>query len=571
MLQKLVIKNIALIDNAEIIFTEGLNVLSGETGAGKSVIIESLNFVLGAKADKTLIRSGESECFVEADFFVANNKSIQNVFKEFEFEVEDELIITRRYTVEGKSSVKINGNSATVGMLKKFTSALVDVHGQSEHFSLLKTANQLELIDRFGGVEILKIKEKLRQFYLQYKDIINKLENLGGDESARLIRLDVLNYQINEIEKASIADNEEEDLIEIRQKLQFQEKIVSALNGLKCAIDDEGGISDVLSNVSRSVGSITSLSGEYEKLYERVDGAFSEISDIAESAGELLNDLEQPEYDLNEIEERLALIKKIKSKYGYDYQEIYAFLENAKNERDNLENFNERAEKLLNEKVALEENLFAVYNQLSKCRKIYADDFTQKVLGELKELGMNSAQFVINFASKSREDCKFDSANGIDEIEFMFSANLGEPLKSMSLVISGGEMSRFMLAIKAQTARYNDISTFIFDEIDAGISGNIANVVAKKFVKISTSTQLICITHLPQISAMADNNLLIQKNELQNKTITVVKTLNEDEKIKEIVRLVGGALDSVAAINHASELIKTATEQKNLIRQNKVE
>ncbi len=566
MLQQLLIKNIALIDCAEINFTKGLNVLSGETGAGKSVIIESLNFALGAKADKTLIRNGESECFVQAVFDVSENLLVKEIFEDFEYEVEDVLIITRRFTIDGKSTIKINGNTANVSMLKKFTSALVDVHGQSEHFNLLKTANQMSLIDKFGGDEISLLKEKLKNKYAEYKKIKVELEQLGGDEQQRLIRLDILDYQIKEIEKYELKEDEEDQLLNIKQKLKYQEKIINALNAVKNAVTDEGGISDVLSNVIKISDTITDFSQEYASINERLNSIFADIEDVGDTASSLLEDFDFSDYNINEIEERLEIIKSLKKKYGTSIQEIYEFLDNAKAEKEKLENFNELAEKLLINKDKAETIIYNDYLSLNNLRKKYSEQFSKNILTELKELGMNKAQFNITFKDlPCKDDCKFDSANGIDELEFFFSANLGEPLKPLSQVISGGEMSRFMLAIKAQTAKYNQLSTFIFDEIDAGISGVIAKVVAEKFVKISKDVQIIAISHLPQISVMADNNLLIKKTENDNKTTTNVLQLAEDDKIIEIIRLVGGDVNSKSAIAHAEDLIKTAISDKERI------
>ncbi|MBQ7236130.1 MAG: DNA repair protein RecN [Clostridia bacterium] len=492
MLQKLTIQNVALIDRAEINFTDGLNVLSGETGAGKSVIIESLNFVLGAKADKTLIRSGESECFVKAEFYVADNDSVNLVLDELDVEKDENIIITRKFNVDGKSIVKVNGNTVTLSMLKKLTALLVDVHGQSEHFHLLKNANQLNLIDKFGGNEILKIKDKLSENYTKYKNIIKEIQMLGGDENQRLLRLDILDYQIHEIEQCDLKENEEEDLIDIKRKLQHQEKISNALNSVKNAISDEGGVNDIIGNVTRVLSGITDLGQDFSELYERINSVFSELDDISDNASNLLDSMDISEFNPDQIESRLEIIKSIKKKYGKSYNEINSFLQQAIEEKEKLENFNENADKLLQQKTQLEDIIYKDYCTLHELRKKSARNFSDNVLNELQELGMSKAKFEIEFESvPQKEVCNFSSANGFDNIEFCFSANLGEPLKPLSSVISGGEMSRFMLSIKAQTAKYNDISTFIFDEIDTGISGLVAKVVAEKFAKIHEVCKLL--------------------------------------------------------------------------------
>ena len=567
MLSKLLIKNVALIDSAEIEFTDGLNVLSGETGSGKSVIIDSLNFVLGAKADKNFIRNGENECVVTAEFDEIGNSEIETVFEELDMDKEDSLIITRKFNKEGKSSIKINGNGATVGMLKKFTSKLVDVHGQSEHFYLLSSANQLELLDKICGNDILSAKEKLKSEYNELKAIESELDKLGGDESSRAIRLDVLNYQIKEIEGANLKEGEEAELLEKKQRIINMEKILTSLNSVKASFYDEGGISDILGNASKSLSLICSISEDYNSLYNRLESAYAELEDVASAAENLADDMDDEDLNIDDIEQRLDVIKNLKRKYGENVTEINNFLSEALEEKKKLENFDILAERLLNEKKVLKDAIYDKYVELSSIRRKAAVGFIDNVLTELKELGFASAKFDISFNEQPRfDECKFQSANGFDSIEFVFSANVGEPLKPLSDVISGGEISRFMLAIKAQTAKYNNLSTFVFDEIDAGISGNTARVVAEKFAKIASATQIIAITHLPQISSMADNNLLIEKGVIDGKTLTRVTGLKGDEVVNEIVRLVGGDKNSDNARNHALELIKKSSEYKKSLK-----
>lgn len=566
MLQKLVIKNVALIDSVEIDFTKGLNVLSGETGAGKSVIIESLNFVLGAKADKTMIRTGTEECFVRAEFNVENNSNVRKVFSELDIEEDSILIISRKFSLDGKGSIKVNGNTVTAGMLKKFTSGLVDVHGQSEHFHLLNESNQLALIDKFGGQEISNQKEVLVKIYNDYKSLNNEFSLLGGSEAERLVRIDVLNYQINEIENVDLKEGEEEELLAIREKLRHQQKICSALSGLKSAMTDEGGALDILSNVSREIASITDYDEEYSKLFDRFNEVFSGIEDLSSTADSLLENFDFLRYSPDEIEERLSAIKAIKKKYGGDFNEINQFLVAAKEEVNKLENFSETAQKLSQEVERHKNLLYSEYVKLHELREKAANTFSKNVIAELKTLGLEKSNFSVDFKNcPCFEECSFNSANGFDQLAFMFSANLGEPVKPLSMVISGGEMSRFMLAIKAQTAKYNEISTFIFDEIDAGISGKIASIVAEKFAVISKDVQIIAITHLPQISAMADNNLLIVKTDNGTNTNSNVLSLDEQSKVSEIIRLAGGDEDSLASKQHAKELIEKAKSFKKTL------
>lgn len=566
MLNKLSIKNVALIESAEIDYAEGFNVMSGETGSGKSVVIQSLNFVLGAKADKTLIRSGAEYCFVCAEFDVSGNSEIYSLYDEFDFERDDLLIVARKLTIDGKTSVKLNGNTVNLSMLKRFTSKLVDVHGQSEHYELLKEENQLKLIDEYAAKDAEDKKNEINAIRLEYAAIKKELDSLGGDEAKRLLRLDVLEYQINEIEKADLKENEETELIGLRDKLLNQEKITTALSAIKSAFTEEGGLLDVLSNASRISSGISSFGADYYELSERIGSLSAEADDIAETAGAYVDDSEYPEANVDDVEERLELIKTLKRKYGNDYAEITFFLNNAKEERDKLLNFNELAEKLLKEKSDKEKALYKEYKILSEIRRKAANDFSAKVSKELAELGMNKAVFAVEFSDfPSIEECSF-SGEGVDSVKFLFSANLGEPLKPLSGVISGGELSRFMLAVKAQSARFDSISTYIFDEIDAGISGKIASVVAEKLYKISLGVQVVAITHLPQISAFSDNSVYVSKSEENGKTLTSIKTLDKKEKIEEIIRLVGGTSDSSAAKKHAETLISEANAKKTVIK-----
>lgn len=562
MLSKLTIKNVALIKQIEIDFTNGLNVLSGETGAGKSVILDSINFVLGAKADKNMIRNGQTECFVCAEFIV-NNSLIKNTLEELDVENDETLIISRKYNQDGKNSIKINGTPANVTMLKKLTPLLIDVHGQSEHYNLLSSTNQLKLIDNLGEQDILTIKEKIKVLYEKLKEINTFLDKSGGDESQRAIRLDVLNYQINEIENSNIKDGEEEELIELKNKLSNQERIINSLSLAVSAIQEEGGIIDVLHNVLRAINSISSFDTTYESINERLNNVYAEINDIESDLSSFINDFSSDGQSLDSVLERLETIKNIKKKYGANFEEIQAFLTNAIKERDALIKYDEIFADYIIKKERYEKDIYKLYIQLSEYRRKYAKTFSENVLKELKNLGMKNANFSIDFCDLPSISSFSISKNGLDKLEFSFSANKGEPLKPLANVISGGEMSRFMLAIKTQSSINNEVSTYVFDEIDAGISGITAMIVAQKLCDISKHTQVIAISHLPQISSFADNNLLIVKTETENDTETNVKNLNNDEKINEIIRLVGGTNASDSAKILAKELIENANNYKN--------
>ena len=566
MLKSLTIKNVALIENTTIEFSTGLNILSGETGAGKSVILDSLAFVLGAKADKTMIRRSSDFCSVKAVFETENDQIISDILTENDIESEETLIIFRKFSISGSSEVKVNGESLPVSVLKKITARLVDLHSQSEHFYLLKESNQLELIDKYAGEDIFALKENINNKVNDLKSVLNQLETLGGDEQQRAIKLDILKYQVDEIEKTDFKENEDIELNELKIKLNNQEKILNALKTAKQALTNDGAATDCLSTARAQLNSISSFSEEYSLLCDRLITIYSEIDDISDTINDIADSFDFNGYDLEKVEERLSVIKNIKKKYGNDYFEVQNFLTNAQAEIERLENFDILADKLLAQKSNLKNEIYDLYLNLSNTRKRFAKEFSDKVLNEVRQLNMKNAEFSISFSDlPNKDDCNCTLKNGIDEISFLFSANLGEPLKPLSKIISGGELSRFMLAIKAQSAKFDNVKTMIFDEIDAGISGETAFVVGEKFAKIAKSTQVIAISHLSQIAAMADNNLLIYKYELDGKTISDVKNLDETQKIDEIVRLVGGNNDTITAKEHALSLINKSKDIKNNI------
>mgnify|MGYP004689645415 FL=1 len=566
MLKNIQIKNVALIEEASIEFEKGLNVLSGETGSGKSVILDSLNFVLGAKADKSMIRNGSDFCMVKAEFDVRNNPFIKSELDALDIDCDDDLIVSRKFSLSGSGSIKINGEPVTLTGLKNVTGHLVDVHGQSEHFYLLKESNQLALIDAYGGEKIAKAKEELSKEISALKNVLSELNKLGGDDGQRALRLDILKYQVNEIKESDIKENEYEDLIALKAKLSNQEKISEALNETKQALSGEGAATDGISYARNAISRISNLDKSYADLLTRLENAYAEIEDISETVSGFMDDFDFSEADLDRTEERISLIKNLFKKYGGSYNDLIAFESNAENEIEKLENFDKLAEELLVKKTELSGKVYSLYIKLSSLRKDFAKDFSEKVACEIRELNMKNAVFDVKFNelpdfNKEKDDIKI-SENGLDEISFMFSANLGEPLKSLSKIISGGEMSRFMLAIKSRTAKYSEISTLVFDEIDAGISGETAKVVGEKFVKLSEDVQLIAVSHLPQIVALGDNNLLIKKIETDGKTVSVIEKINGEKLVAEIVRLIGGTSESPSAIAHAKELIKNAARLK---------
>lgn len=562
MLSKLTIKNVALIEYAEIEFEEGLNVLSGETGAGKSVILDSVNFVLGAKADRNMIRFGESECLVKAEFFVPESSKSIFELKELDIDSDGEIIISRKFSENGKNIIKINGNTVTATMLRRVTDSLVDVHGQSEHFFLLNESNQLRTIDSVVGEELYSKKATLQTFLKEKRAIEERISMLGGDEKERGRRLDVLSFQIEEIESAALRDGEEEELLAKRNKISNLEKIITAIQEASNIFSSEGGVLDCLRGASRSFSSISKLDVEYESMKEKIEALSLDASDVAEVLSDMGESLYFDENEAEEIEKRLDLIRSLKRKYGANKAEIDAYLRNIQQEYDLLSDCEGQYTILLDDLAKTRKKIYQLCCQITDLRKKSGDDFCRRVTKELQTLNIASAQFSIQFNEYTDADVDKANSQGLDNVSFLFSANAGEPMKPLSKIISGGEMSRFMLSIKTQLSSVNEISTYIFDEIDTGISGKTAKVVGEKLAQIAKHTQIIAVSHLAQIAAMSDKEFLIEKKEADGKTLTHVYALNFDEKRKELVRLLGGNDGDEYADKHAEELLNQANAYK---------
>lgn len=555
MLNRLYIKNVALIKEADIEFNSGLNVLSGETGSGKSIILDSINFVLGSKADKAMIRHGESEAFVKAEFTVNAASEAVLQLREYDIESDGEIIISRKFGTDGKNNIKINGNSVTVAMLKAVTLHLVDVHGQSEHFFLLNENNQLKLIDILLGEKAENVKRQLAEIISEKRGYTEKMASLGGNAEERERKLDLLDYQIKEIESADIKEGEAEELKERRNKILNVEKILNAINTVNEYLNNDGGISDKLYSAAKELGRISGISEEYNNLLARFDGISADISDISATISDISDSLAFDENEAEIVENRISLIKSLMKKYGSTEKDINEYKERIKEERDAILNSSELIEKYTKQINACDDKIYCLYVQLTELRKQAASTFCKAVEDELKTLNIPDAVFNIQFNEYTKENVSFQHSNGCDDIVFEFSANKGEPLKPLSKVISGGEISRLMLAVKTLMKDLNGISTYIFDEIDAGISGYTAATVAKKFKNISKTTQIIAVSHLPQICAASDGQYLIYKNEVDGNTFTNIKQLDETDKIDEIIRLTGN-VNSPTARKHAEELIK---------------
>lgn len=558
MILSLRLKNIALIKMAEIDFGSGLNVLSGETGAGKTVIISAINFALGGKFDKTMIRHGESSCEAELLFKVGENSDAVGILNEFGIEIENgEILIRRRLSIDGRNDVRVNGVSTTLAMLKKLTLSLCDVYGQSEHYSLLQKSNQLKVLDKYIGEKATILKDEIKAIIAEINALNkNPILNLGSEKD-RLAKLDLLSYQINEIEKAELIDGEEEVLIQNRKILKNIEKIGENLQACKEILSGDNMSVDMISTACNKLNQLSEFGKEYEELNDRLYNVKAELNDISSEVENTLDNLEYDGNQLSIIEGRLDLIHNLQRKYGNTYSEIISFYENAKEEYDTIINADKVYNEITKKINELYNNLNHLYGELHNIRVDKSVEFSQKIKEELKTLGMKSANFNINI-EKSNDD-RILSNSGIDDIEFTFSANAGEPLSNMAKVISGGEMSRFMLAMKLLS--HDSDCTYIFDEIDAGISGDVANIIAEKFSILSNKTQLITISHLAQIVSFADTSFKIQKFDDGISTTTEIIKLDRQGKVNEIVRIIGGGLNEISK-KHAEQLVLNAENFK---------
>lgn len=571
MLQQLQIQNIAIIDKVEIELGEGLNVLTGETGAGKSIIIDSINAILGERLSKDLIRAGKDKALVEAVFIIDDDR-LKSFFDEFGIEPEEDgtLIISREFTLGGKSSCRINGKIATVSMLKHVGELLIDIHGQHDNQSLLRTDSHIDLLDSFGDESIHLLKNRYSNSLNKYREIKDRLKLLSGDKNDRERKIDFLKFQIDEIRKAKLKSNEEEELNKQRAILQNSEKIIATLSKVYELIGvgskTEKSASDNIGEAVSIMGEISKLDQKYAEVLKRLEGISFELEDIT---CEIRNNRDEVEYDpelLEQIEERLDLIFKLKKKYGDSIEKVKEFMENAQQELNEILNNEELVNKLRDELKKADEELFLVAKDISSKRKSAAKMLEEKIGYELQDLEMKNATLKVNLEfdeSIDESGARRYNHNGLDKVEFLISTNAGEPLKPLAKIASGGEMSRIMLAIKTILANVDKISTLIFDEIDIGISGKAAQKVGEKMSYISKNHQVISVTHLAQIACMADNNYYIEKSANARSTSTKVRKLDYNEVKNEVARIIGGTNISDITIKHAEEMIEYAKKYKS--------
>ncbi len=572
MLLQLDIRNIALIDKVNIEPGRGLNILTGETGAGKSIIIDSINAILGERVSRELIRTGKEKALVEAVFQVDNSR-FADIFEEMGMEPEEDgtLIISREFNLSGKNLCRINGKMATVSMLKTFGERLIDVHGQFDNQSLLRTESHLELLDSFAGMGVLNLKQRYRKLLNEYKEIKAHLKSLSGDKGERERRIDLLGFQADEIRNAKLKPGEEEELNKQRTLLANSEKIIHSLAGayelLFSGNNIKNSVSDNLNEALNELHSIEKLDTRYEAICGKLQDLSYQLEDVIEN---IRSERDNTEYNpelLEEVEERLDLIFKLKRKYGNSIRDILEYCEKTEAQLEEIIKSEEIIKKLAKKLKEMDTELYETALSLNTSRSKAAGQLEEKIAAELEELEMKRARFKADIRFDSSVDQNGErkyTSNGLDHVEFLISPNAGEPLKALVKIASGGEMSRIMLAIKTILADVDQLPTLIFDEIDIGISGKASQKVGEKLSFLSRSHQVICVTHLAQIACMADNHFLIEKVSDEDNTETRVKRLAEPEIRNEIARILGGAASSEISIKYADEMLKNAKNLKKV-------
>ena len=557
MLYSISIKNVALIDNASITLTDGFNVITGETGAGKSILVDSLSLLLGERTDRELVRTGTETAEIEGVFYVADAVAAR-VEDRLDTALEDGMLIVRRViTKDGRSTIKANGRTVTLSTLKDAMAYLVDIYGQHEHQALLKKENHIDFLDNYAYKAISQPKASCGEAFEKYQSIKQQLEFNWGDPAQRERRVDMLNYQIEEIENAQLEDGEEEDLLKRKKILLNAEYIMQTLQEVHYALSGDGGGCEALSVSAKSLDALSDKDAFYASLAERLRSISYEAEDIAAEVSSAMDAMEDSD-SLELVEDRLQLIRDLKRKYGGSIAEILQFMKDAKSELDKLENAASTIEKLEKDMQRALLELHKACGELSHKRREAAKSLEKELAEQLAQLGMKNAVFAVQFAPAPKmSGSTIYTANGFDEVEFMFSANLGEPQKPLVKVISGGEMSRFMLAVKSIMADNDNIGTMVFDEIDTGISGKMAQVTAEKMAQIAQKHQVLCVTHLPQIAATANTHFFIEKSENGGQTRTSLTLLNDEDRVCEIARLSGGECTD-AALAHAREMLSRA-------------
>ncbi|PCF42691.1 DNA repair protein RecN [Staphylococcus delphini] len=559
MLQSLSIKQFAIIDTLDIQFSDGLTVLSGETGAGKSIIIDAIGQLIGMRASSEFVRHGEKKAIIEGIFDIDDAKDAIRQLETLGIDInEDFLIVKREIFSSGKSICRINNQTVTLQDLRQVMQALLDIHGQHETQSLLKQKYHVELLDRYADGEYIEELQQYAQSYRQHQEKIKELEALESADQALLQRLDLMKFQYDELKEAHLKDGEIEQLETDIKRIQNSENLSLALNAAYVTLTDEHAITDRLYTLSTELQNVNQILPEtFEKLKEEVDQFYYTLEDAKHQIYEEINQTEFDEQYLNELESRMNLLNNLKRKYGKDISDLMIYQEKIADEINKIENYEESTSKLREEIQQLSQQVQEDGQKLSKARRIVARQLRDRIVNEIQYLQMKDANLEISF-----KPYEAPQKDGLERIEFLISPNKGEPLKSLNKIASGGELSRIMLALKSIFVRARGQTAILFDEVDSGVSGQAAQKMAEKMKDIASVIQVICISHLPQVASMSDHHLYISKHEKDDRTTTTVRELTGDARIDEIARMISGATVTELTRQNAKEMIEQNQKHK---------
>ena len=564
MLIQLNIKQFGIIESATIELKNGLTVLSGETGAGKSMILAAISQLSGQRTSTSYIRYGEEKASVEGVFDFPKNKEVINIFKDLDLDLEDEVIIIRRDIYSsGKSVCRINGTIVNLSTLKKVAVYLLDMHEQHDNQILLVEKNHLNLIDSFNKEEIKKVRTEYKEKYKEYKVVTEKIENLKQQESDILQKVDFLKFQYQELTQMKLKKDEDISLEKDIDYLENFEKVNTLAYSITDGIDGEYGILSKLAEIKSNLGELSRYNSNFEEKYEEITNLYYILDDLKYEVSSYTDDIEYDEEKLDRLIFRMDKIKNLEKKYSRSLNNLIIFREEIKEELEELENYEENYDKYIVEQKNILAELKSLGDKLTTIRKKTAQKLESLIQEELKFLYMDKSTIKVDFKDKEY------ASDGKDDVRILISANLGEPLKSLSKVASGGELSRVMLALKIIFSRSIEATSIIFDEIDTGVSGRVSQRMAEKMYQLGVDSQVLCISHLPQTTALADTNLLISKEVIDKRTLTSIKELDERQKIEEVARMISGDKMTRLSEEHAIEMLKLAEKTKEEIKTKK--
>lgn len=564
MLIQLNIKQFGIIESATIELKNGLTVLSGETGAGKSMILAAISQLSGQRTSTSYIRYGEEKASVEGVFDFPKNKEVINIFKDLDLDLEDEVIIIRRDIYSGGKSVcRINGTIVNLSTLKKVAVYLLDMHEQHDNQILLVEKNHLNLIDSFNKEEIKKVRTEYKEKYKEYKVVTEKIENLKQQESDILQKVDFLKFQYQELTQMKLKKDEDISLEKDIDYLENFEKVNTLAYSITDGIDGEYGILSKLAEIKSNLGELSRYNSNFEEKYEEITNLYYILDDLKYEVSSYTDDIEYDEEKLDRLIFRMDKIKNLEKKYSRSLNDLIIFREEIKEELEELENYEENYDKYIAEQKNILAELKSLGDKLTTIRKKTAQKLESLIQEELKFLYMDKSTIKVDFKDKEY------ASDGKDDVRILISANLGEPLKSLSKVASGGELSRVMLALKIIFSRSIEATSIIFDEIDTGVSGRVSQRMAEKMYQLGVGSQVLCISHLPQTTALADTNLLISKEVIDKRTLTSIKELDRQQKIEEVARMISGDKMTRLSEEHAIEMLKLAEKTKEEIKTKK--